>query len=62
MRKFLIQEPDGDIVLTEEEIIRDYFPYWKNEMVKVGKENEISHKNCLEDFIVVNWAQEIKDE
>ena len=57
---------DGEIenivmTFTEDDIIRDYFPYWSSCMEKAGKFSEISIKNCIEDWIVVNWAWEVRD-
>lgn len=63
MRKFLVQEFDDqqgyECIVSEKEIEESYFPYWKSKMLKVGKEDLISFENCLEDWIIVNWAKEI---
>ena len=60
MRQFKVQDQDGEHIYTEDYIREHYFPYWKEMMIKVKKENEISFESCLEDWIVVNWAEEIK--
>jgi hypothetical protein len=43
--------------VTEADILRDYWPYWCEQMRKVGKDAMINHENCIEDFVVVHWAQ-----
>jgi len=58
-------EPDEfmnpvDVFVTEEYIIEHYFPYWSEQMKKVNKEHLINKENCIEDYIVVNWAEEVK--
>jgi hypothetical protein len=54
-------DQDGTHEITEEEIKELYFPYYKSNMNKIGKGNEATFENCLEDFKVINWAYEIKD-
>jgi hypothetical protein len=49
------------MTFTENDIIRDYFPYWADCMEKVGKFDQISIKNCIEDWIMLNWAWEVKE-
>lgn len=44
---------------SEDEIIRLYFPYWCEQMVKAGKGQDISRQACIEDWVVVNWAERI---
>ena len=61
MRKFKFLDQDGEHVITEDEIIIQYYPYWCNQMKKVNKENEISVKNCIKDFITIHWAWEINE-
>ena len=61
MRLWRFNDPSGNQFITDDEIIKDYFPYWKEQMIKVGKEDLISHENCIEDFVVVHWAWEVHD-
>ena len=70
MRYFSYDEPDEDfnnIVVTksEEEIRKEYYPFWYEKMCKkFGKEvvdRDYSFEDCLDDWIVVNWAWEVKD-
>ena len=45
---------------TEAEIISEYFPWWSEQMTKVGKQDQISEQACIEDWVVVHWAYEVK--
>lgn len=47
-------------ILTEEQIIREYFSYWSDQMRRVNKWKEITRKNCIEDWVVVMWAEKVK--
>lgn len=58
MRTFLYADMDGEHTITAADIIKEYFPYWQEQMKKVGKEDMISHERCIEDFCVVHWATE----
>jgi hypothetical protein len=64
MRLFEICYPtdDGDKVeiLTEEEVMQQYYPYWCSKMIEVGREHLINKETCIEDWIVGNWAVEIR--
>lgn len=48
------------VTVSEEDIRRDYYPYWYKKMCyKFGKEhvdNIYSFEDCLCDWVVVNWA------
>jgi len=50
------------ITLSEEEIKETYYPYWHGKMCeKFGKEKvdeTYTFEDCLDDWIVVNWAWE----
>lgn len=65
-RKWSYVEPSDDgvtpikIVKTEKEILNTYWEYWSTRMKKIGKEDIISEKACIEDWIVVNWAVQEK--
>jgi len=70
MRYFQIQYPDendNNIVeaLSEEDIRRDYFPFWYEKMcAKFGKEyvdKNYTFEDCLGDWKVVHWAIEVKE-
>ena len=51
------------VIMTEEEILKDYWVYWRNKMSNKFDENHhlILTKNCIEDWCVVHYAWEIKD-
>lgn len=45
---------------TENQIINYYFKYWSQRMIMAGKpEIDISRENCINDWCVVHWAQEV---
>ena len=72
MRYFSYDNPamdmNGDILnnvvvtLSEEDIRRDYYPWWYDKMCqKFGKEEvdkNYCFEDCLDDWIIVNWAWE----
>lgn len=68
MRYYSFHEFVGDhsrvTTLSEEDIRKEYYPYWKKRMIeKFGEEyyNEhYSFETCLEDWIMVSWAWEVK--
>lgn len=69
MRYFEYSDPDNEgnpeiKILNEEEIVKSYWPYWYAQMCKkFGKEvvdKSYSFSDCIEDWVVVNWATEIK--
>lgn len=59
------EDPNENPVKTvsEEDIRRDYYPYWYERMCKKYGEEYVdayfSFPDCLEDWIVVNWAWEV---
>ena len=57
---------DEVVTLSEEDIRKSYWPYWYGRMCeKFGKEHVDEHysfEECLEDWIVVNWAWESTNE
>ena len=44
--------------ITDDEIIKEYWNYWCEQMLKVKKGHLISRQNCIEDWVVINWAWE----
>lgn len=50
--------------VSEEDIRKDYYPYWYEKMCqKFGKEHvdcTYTYEDCLVDWITVNWAWESK--
>lgn len=61
MREFMVFEygDDKPHKITEEQVLKEYFPYWADRMVRAGKALEISEKNCIDDWIAVNWGWEV---
>ena len=53
--------PAGIVIKTGEEILEEYWPFWKEQMVNNFGENDarITFHNCIDDFCVVNWAWEV---
>ena len=53
-------------VISEKEIIDTYYPTWYNSMVKkFGKDHvdaTYCEADCIDDWVVVNWAWESTDE
>lgn len=63
MKFYSYVEPDefddtvaNKIVLSEAEILHDYWDYWTTQMRLVGKSDEISKERCIEDFCTIHWA------
>ena len=74
MRIFQISEPKDpenddwssvDIVKTEDDIRKEYWPYWYRRMCEKFGQKEVDEvycfEDCLDDWIVGNWAIEIKE-
>lgn len=76
MRYFSYNEYDPDspladeyggyvVTLSEEEIRNQYWPFWYSRMCdRMGKErvdSTYSFQDCLDDWVVVNWAWEVKE-
>ena len=62
----LADETGGYIVtVSEEDIKRDYWPYWYEKMCKEFGQEDVDSKytfeDCLDDWITVNWAWESLD-
>ena len=59
-------EPGDDdqpvtVVMTDAEILEEYFPWWSVQMRKVGKDTLITPENCIDDWVVVHWAEPVDD-
>jgi len=59
-RTFLYSDPDGDYIYDEDQIMEEFWGHWSVQMIKAGKSHLITRENCIEDWIVVHWATEIK--
>lgn len=65
MRKWAYPEQGdgGDpvtVVMTDEEVLATYYPWWSGEMKRLKRDALISEQNCIDDWVVVHWAQEVK--
>lgn len=68
MRYFSFNEFDGEIgwvqTISEDEIRKEYYPYWQGKMyAKFGKEHVDSNycfEDCVEDFKIIHWAWEVE--
>ena len=58
----MVQEPDGTRVITRSEIIEQYFPWWSEQMRRIGKADQISEDTCVEDYVTVHWAWKVDDD
>ena len=54
--------PDGEVVLTEHEIMygMGYWHFYRMKMKEAGKEDEIDYERALEVFVVCSWGTEVK--
>ena len=51
--------------LRGEDILSFYYDWWSEQMDKkygIGRDRTHDINNCIEDFCVVHWAWEVKDE
>jgi hypothetical protein len=68
MKKYLVTEPDDDFnpvtkEYTEQDILNEYGMYWFNLMIEREKPIEkITARNCIDDWVATNWAEEVTDE
>lgn len=66
-RRWVYIEQTGDpnvvrkVVVTEREILRDYYPYWQDQMIRQFREDEIDPEKCIQDWITVHWAWGLDD-
>ena len=46
-----------EIVFTKEDVLKFYWQHWKEKMESMGFDNSVTtEENCVEDFVIVNWA------
>lgn len=58
---YLIQEPDGTRMITRSEILRVFFPWWSEQMTRIGKADQISEDECVQDYVTTHWAWRVDD-
>ena len=49
------------ITMSEDEILKEYYPFWEGQMLKLGRGGKISPEACIEDWVVVHWAEPCQD-
>jgi hypothetical protein len=54
-------QPDVRII-TEEAILRDFYPLWADTMRERGRLLMATTENCVDDFVIVHWADELDDD
>jgi hypothetical protein len=67
MRYFSYNEVgEGVVTVSEDDIRKYYWPYWYNRMCeKYGQkyvDDIYSFKECLDDWMVINWAWEVESD
>lgn len=62
-------DPNGlhndEVIKTEKEILEEYFLYWFDAVIEsrgIEYLKELKIQDCIDDWVVVNWAHEVKDE
>jgi hypothetical protein len=53
--KYVLEEDDGEIgylVISEAEILKQFFSEWKQQMEEMGREDEINEQNCIEEWVI----------
>lgn len=69
MRYFSFNEFDesgGSVAtMSEEEIRKEYYPHWYKKMCQKYEQSYVDEhytfEDCLEDWITVHWAWEVKE-
>lgn len=56
----VLEQNEGEVIYSESWIKDNYWPYWCQQMRRIGKQDQISFESCIEDWIIINWAEEIK--
>jgi hypothetical protein len=62
MRVFeFVNGDDGTTeILTEQEIIDQYYHYWSTKTLLNCPDEPITRERCIEDWCIVHWATEIR--
>lgn len=64
----LVEPDEGTNVITvsEEDIRKEYYPWWYKKMCEKYSKEEVdknwSFEDCLEDWKIVNYAWEVEDD
>lgn len=67
MRYWMYVEPAGSsihpvyTIMSDKAVLATYFPYWSSKMMQKhgGWVPEITEENCIIDWAIVNWAEEV---
>ena len=43
---------------STEQILNSFYGSWSGQMESMGKDDEITEENCIEDWITAHWAEE----
>jgi hypothetical protein len=57
--EYILTMDGGTQVITEDEILDQYYDYWCSRMREVGKEDEISETLCIQDWVMLHYATEV---
>lgn len=49
-------------ILSDDAVIVTYWDYWREKMTGAGLEHLLDTERCIQDWAVVNWAQEVTAE
>lgn len=64
MKYYSFSEPgENDLqfvktVMSEKEILDEYWNYWTDRMKQGGFANQISKERCIEDWCMIHWASQ----
>jgi hypothetical protein len=59
---FIEQGPNDEpvkVVMTEAQILKLYWVYWSTRMFEIGKGPMATEQTCIDDWVVINWAQRL---
>jgi hypothetical protein len=63
-----VETGPGLVMMSEDDIIASYWDHWKERMdAKFGDKSvdsapyDVMRECCIQDFLVVNWATELKE-
>lgn len=48
--------------VSEQDILASYYAFWCQQMRRAGKADLISEQACIDDFVVVHWAEIVPDD
>lgn len=60
MRTWTYEDPSGRYTLTDAEILERYWGWWSGQMAERHPGRPLTPEECIQDFVVVNWAWEEK--